>query len=236
MIRPTDKHVPTDAEVAAFLIVADQYGLNPFTREIHAFSDRGIIVPIVGIDGWARIVNRQPDFDGVEFTEQRDEKGELVSMTCIVHVKNRTHPVKVTEWIGECRRSTIPWNTMPHRMLRHKAFIQAARIAFGLSGIYDEDEARDIIRNARISSGADLPLGVAAATERLATAQAVSPPLVVVASAAAQTDEEAEPAPAAAPAPTSAPPEPDIAPEDKRDTELFSPDDTRRYPRRGHAK
>ena len=33
---------------------------------------------------------------------------------------------------------------MPRRMLRHKALIQGARIAFGFSGIYDEDEARDI--------------------------------------------------------------------------------------------
>jgi hypothetical protein len=30
-------------------------------------------------------------------------------------------------------------------MLRHKAYIQGARIAFGLSGIYDEDEAARII-------------------------------------------------------------------------------------------
>jgi hypothetical protein len=33
---------------------------------------------------------------------------------------------------------------MPKRMLRHKALIQAARIAFGFSGIYDEDEATRI--------------------------------------------------------------------------------------------
>jgi hypothetical protein len=36
---------------------------------------------------------------------------------------------------------------MERRMLRHKSYIQAARYAFGLSGIYDEDEGRDIIRN-----------------------------------------------------------------------------------------
>jgi hypothetical protein len=33
---------------------------------------------------------------------------------------------------------------MPKRMLRHKALIQCARVAFGFSGIFDEDEARDI--------------------------------------------------------------------------------------------
>ena len=30
-------------------------------------------------------------------------------------------------------------------MLRHRAFIQAARLAFGFAGIYDETEARDIV-------------------------------------------------------------------------------------------
>jgi hypothetical protein len=33
---------------------------------------------------------------------------------------------------------------MPRRMLRHKALIQAVRVACGFSGIHDEDEALDI--------------------------------------------------------------------------------------------
>ena len=33
---------------------------------------------------------------------------------------------------------------MPRRMLRHKAFMQAGRYAFGISGIMDQDEANDI--------------------------------------------------------------------------------------------
>ena len=41
----------------ALLIVADQYGLNPFTREIFAFDDkRAGIVPVVSVDGWSRIL------------------------------------------------------------------------------------------------------------------------------------------------------------------------------------
>ena len=38
-----------------------------------------------------------------------------------------------------------PWKRWPRRMLRHKAYIQGARIAFGFSGIYDEDEAQRIV-------------------------------------------------------------------------------------------
>lgn len=139
----------SNEEVAAFCIVADQYGLNPFTREIHAFTDgsRGV-VPIVGIDGWTHLVNSRGDFDGCEFEEVEGPDGKPEKITCKMYVKGREHPVCATERFEECKRGTIPWNSMPWRMLRHKAYMQAARYAFGLSGIYDEDEARDIVRNA----------------------------------------------------------------------------------------
>jgi len=140
----------TNEEVAAFCIVADQYGLNPFTREIHAFTsgDKGV-VPIVGIDGWTKIVNTRGDFDGLEFDDVADDKGNPIAVTCRMYVKGRSRPVAVTERFSECKRNSIPWQTMPWRMLRHKAYMQAARYAFGLAGIYDEDEARDIVRNAK---------------------------------------------------------------------------------------
>ena len=44
----------SDAQMAALLIVANQYGLNPWTKEIYAFPDKNNgIVPVVGVDGWA---------------------------------------------------------------------------------------------------------------------------------------------------------------------------------------
>lgn len=129
----------TDAQMTALLIVANQYGLNPFTREIYAFPDKGGIVPVVGLDGWSRIINNHDQFDGMDFA-QDDE-----SCTCTIHRKDRSHPVKVTEWMSECRRSTGPWQSHPKRMLRHKAMIQCARLAFGFSGIFEQDEAERII-------------------------------------------------------------------------------------------
>lgn len=147
----------TNEECAAFIVVANQYNLNPFTREIHAFADgqRGI-VPIVGVDGWSKIVNNQPRFDGCEFEEAKGDDGD-VGLTCTMYVKERSHPVRITEWLSECKRNTNPWNTMRRRMLRHKAFMQAARYAFSISGIYDEDEARDIIGNSAPLAGPVAP-------------------------------------------------------------------------------
>jgi phage recombination protein Bet len=129
----------TNEQMAALLIVADQHNLNPWLKEIYAFPSRQGIVPIVGVDGWARIINEHPEFDGMDF-EQDDEK-----CTCRIHRKDRSHPVAVTEYMAECRRPTDPWNTHPKRMLRHKAMIQAARLAFSFAGIYDPDEGERVL-------------------------------------------------------------------------------------------
>lgn len=130
----------SDAQMTALMVVANQYGLNPWTKEIYAFPDKNNgIVPVVGVDGWARIINSHPQFDGMEF-EQDDE-----SCTCIMYRKDRAHPIKVTEYMSECRRSGMgPWTSHPKRMLRHKAMIQCARLAFGFGGIYDPEEAEVI--------------------------------------------------------------------------------------------
>lgn len=130
----------SDAQMQALLIVADQYGLNPWTKEIYAFPDKGGIVPVVGVDGWSRIINNNSQFDGMDF-QQDDE-----SCTCIIYRKDRNHPIKVTEWMSECKRDGVgPWKSHPKRMLRHKAMIQCARLAFGYTGIFDEDEAQRIV-------------------------------------------------------------------------------------------
>lgn len=130
----------SDAQMSALLIVANQYGLNPWTKEIYAFPDKNNgIVPVVGVDGWSRIINTHPQFDGMDF--EQDEE----SCTCIIYRKDRNHPIKTTEYMSECRRGTGPWQSHPKRMLRHKAMIQCARLAFGYVGIYDQDEAERIV-------------------------------------------------------------------------------------------
>jgi len=131
----------SDAQMTALLVVANQYALNPWTKEIYAFPDKNNgIVPVVGVDGWSRIINSHPQFDGIEF-DQDDER-----CTCIIYRKDRNRPIKVTEWMAECRRPSVgPWQSHPRRMLRHKAMIQCARLAFGYGGIYDQDEAERIV-------------------------------------------------------------------------------------------
>lgn len=134
----------TNEQMMALLIVADQYSLNPFTKEIYAFPDKGNgIVPVVGIDGFSRIINSHPQFDGMEFSDspETDKAGLPLWIECRIHRKDRLHPTVVREYMAECRRGTGPWQSHPRRMLRHRSLAQGARLAFGFVGIFDPDEA-----------------------------------------------------------------------------------------------
>lgn len=148
---------PSVEQMAAFLVVANQYQLNPFIKEIYAFPSRGGgIVPIVAVDGWLTIINRQPQLDGIEFQDHMDSEGYLSAVTARIYRKDRAHATEVTEYMNECKRNTDTWKTWPARMLRHKALIQCARYAFGLAGIFDPDEA-ERIAEAEAGQSADRP-------------------------------------------------------------------------------
>lgn len=157
--RQRGNDVVTDAQMEALLIVAEQYRLNPFTKELFAFSDKGAIVPVVSVDGWSRIINENPAFNGLEF-RYSDEivtmpRGKPCPAWCevVIYRKDRDRPTIVREYLDEVYQMPRgkdggfdgPWQTHTKRFLRHKTLIQGARIAFGFAGIYDEDEARRII-------------------------------------------------------------------------------------------
>ena len=185
-----------DEEFQMACMTAAKYGLDPVQKEICAFPAKsGAVVPVVGVDGWVKIMNSHPQFDGIEFDETPD------SCTAIIHRKDRAHPVKVTEWMGECNRSTDPWKRWPRRMLRHKAMIQAARLAFGFSGIKDEDEAQRMDE-------------VTAPAQKVATVPSDAPKSSRL-RAALGIEEAVEVAPASAPAPEPvfAPGGEEVAPE-----------------------
>ncbi len=135
----------TNEQMMALLIVAEQHNLNPFTKEIYAYPDKGGgIVPVIGVDGWIRKVQEHPQFDGWEF----DFDAKEGAMTCTIYRKDRSRPTRITEYIAECRRDTPPWKQSPRRMIRNRAAAQCARMAFGFAGVYDDDEAQGIVFDA----------------------------------------------------------------------------------------
>ena len=130
--------------VTAFLAVAKQHNLNPLTREIYAFPAKsGGISVVMSVDGWNKIMNQHPQFDGIEFNHATDEKGQVTSVTATIYRKDRQRPTVVTEFLSECNTGSQPWKQYPSRMLRHAAMKQAIRLAFGLSGVAPEPEATE---------------------------------------------------------------------------------------------
>lgn len=141
-VMPNRGQQVTSDQFVSFLAVANEYKLNPLVKEIYAFPAKGGgIQPIVSIDGWLKIINSHPRFDGMEHEDILDANGNIIAIKCSMFRKDTSRPVTVTEYMSECRRNTDTWKTWPARMLRHKATIQAGRYAFGISGIIDPDEA-----------------------------------------------------------------------------------------------
>lgn len=141
----------TEAQMLALLVVANEYGLNPFLKEIYAFPTKGGgIAPMVGYDGWVRLVQSQPSYNGEELIDGFDDRigkdgnPRGFYFECTMWRKDRDRPTKIREYHNENWRDTDPWNNMPSRMTRNRAYIQCARMAFGFGGIYDPDEGERI--------------------------------------------------------------------------------------------
>lgn len=136
----------SNEEFVALVIVSNAYNLNPLLKEIFAFPAKGGgIIPVVSVDGWIRIINEHPQFDGIEFNDIVDEKGNLYAIESVIYRQDRGRPIKITEYMDECRGQGPAWQKTPKRMLRHRALIQGGRVAFGFSGIYVEDEAQTYV-------------------------------------------------------------------------------------------
>lgn len=163
----------SDSELAVALTLCERYELDPFAKEIYVTRSRGKLLVIVPVDGWIRIMHREKRFRGVAFEDVRGEKGELLAITCKLKVDGLEWPVTVTEYLAECKRPTDPWSSHPHRMLQWKALIQGNRVAFGIAGLMDDDEAE------RFILGEDRIVDVTPTAAPPRTASYVAPPSTV---------------------------------------------------------
>ena len=145
----------TNEEFVSFIAVANNYKLNPLTKEIYAYPDTKSagIIPIVSTDGWNKLMTSHPNYK-THYYRQSEKMVELKgAKSCpewmeIVIIKKDNSEVPIREYLDECFRDlkfSNPWQTHTKRMLRHKTKIQGAREAFGFGGIYDHDEGERII-------------------------------------------------------------------------------------------
>ncbi len=142
-------------EFRTFLLVATKYELNPLAGEIYAFrKNEGGIQCIIGAAAWNTLCNRQPDYDGREFSYfyviNGEQKGftwpvdgyDLAGIECRIYRKSRQRPDVAFAKMSEYNRpGAKTWRQYPTTMLEHKAFIKCAKAAFGLAGVVDVDDA-----------------------------------------------------------------------------------------------
>jgi len=131
----------TDPEFMLFAEMCRATGLNPATKEIWAIKAGGRLQLMTGINGFLKIANSHPQFDGMEVEFEWEEKG-LIAATAKVYRKDRRFPSIATAYMAEYGKQTPIWKQMPSIMLSKCAKSLAIREAFinELGGLYTQEE------------------------------------------------------------------------------------------------
>lgn len=127
----------TDAQFKMFVEVCRSTGLNPFLKEIWFVPSVGVMA---GRDGYLRVANEHPMFDGMETRIERDSKGVPIKATCQVWRKDRGHPITCEAYYNEYKKAGNVWSTYPSAMIGKVAEVLALKRSFSINGIVTEEE------------------------------------------------------------------------------------------------
>ena len=124
----TPKHT-----LLALLRIAREHGLDPLKEEVAlALYDDCHWQAYITVEGYSKILNRHPAFDGITFTESAENReGIPIWMECAIYRKDRIQPTIVREYFEEVKGEQSVWQKMPRRMLRHRVMLQCARLTIG---------------------------------------------------------------------------------------------------------
>lgn len=151
----------TDHEMQMFTEQCKATGLNPFKKEIWCIvagsGDWRKVQMMTGLHGYLQIANKNPNFDGMEYSygptlkvkagSQEIEVYEWVE--CRVYRKDRTRPQSYRADWSESHQDLVSkngklmqWALRPKYMLQKVAECHALKRAFAqeLSGFYTEEE------------------------------------------------------------------------------------------------
>jgi phage recombination protein Bet len=131
----------TDAQLRMFIEVCKSTGLNPWLKEIWFVPEKGIIM--AARDGYLRVANQNPAFDGMETRVERDDKQVPVKATCTVWRKDRSHPIICEAYFNEYRKSGPVWAQYPSAMISKVAEVLALKRSFTINGCVSEEELGD---------------------------------------------------------------------------------------------
>ena len=104
----------TQADLDRLLLLAERLGLDPLNNEIYATEispdsgKKSRIVFVVGVDGWSKIINSHPQFDGMKFVESAPGDDELpVYFECTIFRKDRKVATSVREYMYEAHTGQV---------------------------------------------------------------------------------------------------------------------------------
>jgi hypothetical protein len=115
----------------ALLRIARKHNLDPLKEEVAlALYDDSHWQAYITVEGYSKILNRHPAFDGIAFNQSAEESnGVPIWMECSIYRKDRIMPTVVREYFEEVKREQVLWQKMPRRMLRNRVIQQCARLA-----------------------------------------------------------------------------------------------------------
>jgi hypothetical protein len=150
----------SDCEFNMIINVCENYQINPNLGMLYLRRDQSnAIYPTLKVDGWYKLVNDQEDCMGFEFFESENKlnMGQTLGgkdvyifeyIGCKIYRKGREITPLVKEYIEECfNKYNNAYFTHGNRLLRHTSFIQAARVVYNLSGIYDPSEEINFVKD-----------------------------------------------------------------------------------------
>jgi len=107
--------------------------LDPLKEEVAlALYEDGHWQAYITVEGYSKMLNCHPGFDGIVFTESPEvTNGVPIWMECTIYRKDRRLPIVIREYFEEVKGEQTIWQKMPRRMLRHRTMQQCARLAIG---------------------------------------------------------------------------------------------------------
>jgi hypothetical protein len=117
----------------SLLRIAIEYHLDPLKEEVAlALYEDTHWQAYITIEGYCKILNSLPAFDGITFKESPQLSNDIpLWMECTIYRKDRRMPTIIREYFEEVKGEQTIWQKMPRRMLRHRVMQQCARLAIG---------------------------------------------------------------------------------------------------------
>jgi phage recombination protein Bet len=154
-IKQTVAKGASDAQLRMFLEVCRSTGLDPFLKEIYFVAEKAIIM--ASRDGYLRVANEHPQFDGMETHVERDKNMVPIKATCSVWRKDRRHAIICEAYYNEYKKAGPVWTQYPSAMISKVAEVLALKRSFAINGVVTEEEM-----------GQQEPRGSAAAAQEVA--------------------------------------------------------------------